>query len=95
MKGLRRVAAALGALVLLAGACGGGDGLTDQQRTDFLEGCLPAAGEAFCECALEQVEEAFTGSEFADIGARFPDDQGAAPAELEAAVVPCLPLLED
>ena len=88
------IPAALIALSLLAGACGGDDGLTERQRADFLDGCTPAAGEAFCECALEQVEETFTGSEFGDMGVSFPDDRGEAPAELEAAIAPCLPLLD-
>jgi hypothetical protein len=92
MTNRARIPAALVALILLAAACGG-DGLTEQQRDEFLEGCTPAAGEAFCECALEQVEETFTSREFADMGASFPDDRGEAPAELESAIAPCLPLL--
>ena len=90
----QRIAAALAALALVATGCGGDDGLTDQQRTDFLEGCRPAAGDAFCECALERVDDSFTAEEFSEMGVSFPDDEGRSPDALEAAIEPCLALLE-
>ncbi len=93
MTGRRGTAAMVLAVTLLAAACSDGDRLTDRQRTDFLEGCRPAAGDAFCECALEQIEEVFTSEEFAEMGDAFPAD-GEVPADLTGAISPCLPLLE-
>jgi len=78
---------------LFAAACAGDGGYSDQLRDDFMRGCEPAAGTEFCECALAEAEKTFTEEEFLDMGVSFPDQGGQSPAELEAAIEPCLGLL--
>ncbi len=95
MRRLNRAMGLILAIGLLAAACGGDGGYTDTMRNDFRDGCEPALGTDFCECALTEIEKAFTAEEFLDMGVSFPDTGGQSPAALDAAIAPCLALLGD
>lgn len=53
----RTVLAAITAAVLAA--CGGGGGYSEEFRASFMESCVASSGgqTAYCECALEHLEE--------------------------------------
>lgn len=55
---MRRTLIGLAAAAALLGACGGG-GYSEEFRTSFLESCEESSGgeEAYCQCALEHLEE--------------------------------------
>ena len=93
MSSITRALGLILVIGLFAAACGGDGGYSDQLRDDFMRGCEPAAGTDFCECALAETEKTFTEEEFLDLGVSFPDQDGQTPAELVAAIEPCLGLL--
>lgn len=77
---------------LVVTACGGG-GYSDDLRSGFMNGCEPSVGTEFCECALAEIEKAFTEEEFIEMDRPFPTSPGESAAALDAAIEPCKALL--
>lgn len=81
-------------LGMLLVACGGSDGYSDELRAEFMGGCEPSAGAEFCGCALDEIEKNFSEEEFIQIGLEsFTSGTEEPPAEMMAAIIPCLELI--
>jgi hypothetical protein len=91
---LLRVLALVLVLGLAVAACGGGGGgFSKEARTEFMSGCEPEAGKAFCECVLDSLEETMTQAEFERMGVdAFASDD--VPEEVMVAVFGCIDEIE-
>ena len=94
MSKLLRVLALVLVLGLATAACGGGGGgFSKEVRTEFMSGCEPEAGKAFCECVLGELEKTMTQAEFERMGVdAFASDD--VPEEVTVAVFGCLDKIE-
>jgi hypothetical protein len=94
IRRLRPLAIAL-SLVLVLGACGGGDDGFDQETRDrYMAGCMEQGNEAFCSCTLGEFEGRFTLAEFQALEDQLsnPDE---APQAFVDAVFECIELLSE
>ena len=96
MSKMLRVLAVVLALGLVFAACGGGDdGFSDEIRTEFMGGCAPEAGDAFCECTLDELEKTYTEEEFISVGlTAFTSGSDDVPEEMMTAVLSCIDKIE-
>ena len=94
MSKMVRVLAVVLALGLVFAACGdddGGSGFSDEIRTEFMNGCAPEGGEAFCECTLDELEKVYTEEEFIRVGLEaFTQGNDDPPEEMMTAVLACI-----
>ena len=84
------------ALGLATAACGGDDGYSDETRAEFMAGCEPEAGTAFCECTLDELEKNISEDDLLGMGAEFfaGSSTDEMPAEVTDAVFACIDLIE-
>jgi hypothetical protein len=85
------------ALGLATAACGGsGDGgYSDETREQFMAGCEPQAGTAFCECTLDELESSISEDDLLGMGAEsFAGGGDEMPEEVMNAALACIDEME-
>lgn len=94
MSKMTRMLAVVLALGLVFAACGddnGGSGFSSEIRNEFMGGCAPEAGNEFCECTLDELEQVYTEEEFIKVGLQaFTSGTDDVPEEMMAAVLACV-----
>jgi hypothetical protein len=87
-------AALLIALGLSTAACTAGPAIADETKASLMENCSPDYGEDFCECVLEEFEEAdLTDAKIIELAEEMDSDPEEIPDEFLDAGEACADLL--
>jgi hypothetical protein len=93
MTNLSGLAAGVGAVLLAAAACGGGDDSGDgygaEERSDFVEACSAGASAEACGCFYDRLADQVPHERFEELDEQIRDDPTAIPDEIADLAIMC------